>query len=161
MPVSPCEFRRSVELDAPIERVYAFHADPRNIPAISPTWQRVEIKRGGEPARVGESFEIAVRFFGLLRLHWRGVWREAQNPTRLVDEALQSPFAYWRHRHEFSVLPNGRTQMTDHVSYKFPGGWIGKWLGETVGRVQFGLMFADRHARTQRWMREHSQVSQP
>ena len=63
---APCEFRRSVELDAPIARVYEFHADPRSIPAISPSWQRVEIKRGGKPAHVGEKFEIVVRFFGVV-----------------------------------------------------------------------------------------------
>ena len=151
----PSEFRRSVELDAPVERVYAFHADPRNIPKISPDWQRVVIREGQPQAEPGGEFEIVVKFFGLLPLRWRGVWREAEFPVRLVDEAIKSPFAYWRHRHSFEPLGSDRTRMTDHVSYRFVGGWPGRWLAETVGRIQFSLMFADRHARTQRWMREH------
>lgn len=152
---TPCRFRRSVELEASVERVFAFHADPHNIPEISPGWQSVEIRAGKREARAGDEFEIVVRFFGFLPLRWRGVWREVHQPARLVDEALHSPFAYWRHQHEFEPLEPGRTRMTDHVSYRFPGGWMGKFVGETLGRVQFHVMFADRHARTRRWMREH------
>ena len=145
-----------MELDAPVERVFAFHADPHNIPAISPGWQSVEIKEGKPQAHAGEPFEIVVKILGLLRLRWRGVWREAVNPTLLVDEAIHSPFAHWRHQHEFEPLGGNRTRMTDHVSYQLPGGWPGKWFGETFVRLQFHVMFADRHARTRRWMREHS-----
>lgn len=145
-----------MELDASVDRVFAFHENPHNILRISPGWQKVEVKLGRPQACVGEEFEIVVRFLGLLPLRWRGVWREAERPTRLVDEAIKSPFEYWRHRHEFEPLAQGRTRMTDHVSYQFLGGWLGKVFGETLGRVQFRLMFSDRHARTQRWMREHS-----
>ena len=145
-----------MELDASVEQVFAFHEDPHNISRISPGWQRVRVERGRTQARAGEEFEIVVRFFGVLPLRWRGVWQEVERPARLVDGALRSPFAYWKHRHEFEPLAPGRTRMTDHVSYQFPGGWLGKAFGETLGRVQFRLMFADRHARTRRWLREHS-----
>ena len=145
-----------MDLDASVETVFAFHADPNNIPLISPGWQHVEIRHATVSPAAGEPFEIVVRFFGWLPLRWRGVWVEVKSPVLLVDEATQSPFAYWRHRHEFAALGERRTRMTDHVSFLFPGGWAGKWLAETFGRVQFRLMFADRHARTRRWMREHS-----
>lgn len=122
---------------------------------ISPTWQSVQVTEAAA-AEVGGEFEITVRFFGLLPLRWRGVWREVAAPGLLVDEALQSPFSYWRHRHQFERLDARKTRMTDHVSYGFPGGWLGKIFGETVGRWQFTLMFADRQARTSRWLREHA-----
>ena len=44
------------------------------------------------------------------------------------------------------------TRMVDHVTYAFAGGWLGKLFGETAGRWQFALMFADRKARTRRWL---------
>ena len=59
-------------------------------------------------------------------MRWRGIWREVNRPFLLVDEAMKSPFAFWRHRHEFEALPDNRTRMTDHVSFLFPGGWPGK-----------------------------------
>lgn len=148
---TPCEYRRTVEIEAPVEQVFAFHADPRNVSKISPGWQAVQVKKS-DLARVDDEFEIEVRFFGVLPLRWRGIWREVISPDLLVDEALQSPFAYWRHRHKFERLDARRTRMTDHVSYLLPGGWPGKIFGETLGRWQFAAMFADRQARTRRWL---------
>ena len=153
--LAPCRFQRAVELDASIEEVFAFHADPHNIKKISPRWQKVEVERGGAVPRPGADFQIVIRFFGLLPMRWHGVWREVRAPERLVDEALKSPFALWRHHHEFRAISERRTLMTDRVEYLFPGGWPGKWFGETFGRIQFHLMFADRHARTRRWMHDH------
>ncbi len=152
---APCYYRRSVELEASVETVFAFHGNPHNVGKISPRWQKVEVERGDENPRPGADFLIAIRFLGLLPMRWHGVWKEVDEPGRLVDEALKSPFAFWRHHHEFRALAPGRTLMTDHVEYLFPGGWLGKWFGETLGRVQFHFMFADRHARTRRWMHDH------
>ena len=142
-----------MELTASTEQVYAFHENPHNIRLISPAWQVVRVLRGAEVARVEAEFEIEVRLLGLLPLRWRGVWRGANSPGLLVDEALSGPFAYWRHRHHFETVGAGKTRMTDHVSYLFPGGWLGKWFGETVGKIQFHLMFADRQKRTADWFR--------
>ena len=147
----PCEFSRSVEIAAPAGQVYAFHENPYNIRFISPAWQVVQVLEGGEKARVGEGFEIQVRFLGWLPLKWRGVWLRTEPPGLLVDEALSSPFAYWQHHHRFEPIAEGKTLMTDHVSYLFPGGWLGKWFGETLGRIQFHFMFVDRQKRTARW----------
>ena len=154
----PCEYRRTVTIEAPIEQVFAFHADPHNVSKISPGWQTVQVKQAG-PALIGDEFEIEVRFFGVLPLCWRGVWREVTAPDALVDEALRSPFAYWRHRHQFERLDARSTRMTDRVSYAFAGGWLGKAFGETFGRLQFAAMFVDRQARTRRWLNEHAQPS--
>ena len=145
-----------MELAASIEQVFAFHGDPRNAARISPAWQTVRVRSGAPVPQPDEEFEMEVRLFGLLPMRWRGVWREIEYPVRLVDEALVSPFVYWRHRHLFERIADGHTRMTDHVSYRFPGGWLGKWFGETAGRCQFLLMFADRQSRTARWMREHA-----
>lgn len=152
---SPCRFRRTVVLDAPIEKVFAFHGDPHNITKISPRWQKVTVEHGDSVPRQGADFQIVIRFFGLLPMRWQGVWREVRTPELLVDEALKSPFAFFRHHHGFRVVDDTHTLMTDDVEYLFPGGWLGKWFGETFGRLQFHLMFADRHARTRGWMHEH------
>lgn len=151
----PCEYHRTAVIDAPVEKVFGFHADPHNISKISPGWQSVRVVTAG-PARVGDEFEIEVRFFGMVPMRWRGVWREVDSPRSLVDEALQSPFAFFRQEHRFERLDARRTRLTDHLTYRFPGGWLGKIFGETVGRAQFALMFADRQARTQRWLRDCS-----
>ena len=153
--LKPCLFERSVELDAPVEEVCAFHGEVHNGGKSSPGWKKGTGERGERTPRVGAEFEIVIRFFGLLPMRWRGVWHEVSAPDALVDQALKSPFAFWRHHHKFHALSASRTRMTDRVEYLFPGGLLGKWFGETFGRLQFHLMFADRHARTRRWMHDH------
>ena len=151
---SPSRFRFETVIDAGIEKVYAFHEDPHNIPQISPAWQRVLIEEANAVAKAGEEFKIAVRLLGIVPIRWHGVWREANRPDCLIDEIVRGPFAYWRHQHSFEVAGPGRTRMIDQVDYLFPGGWLGKLFGETLGRLQFRLMFADRQARTRRRLRE-------
>lgn len=145
----PCVFQSSTILDAPIDEVFAFHGDPHNIARIAPSWQQVQVLRGEAVARAGDDFEIAVRMFHLPALRWHGRWQTAERPTLLVDEGLQAgPFSFWQHRHQFRAVRDTRTEMTDHVTYALPGGWLGKLAGETFGRLQMRLMFTDRHKRT-------------
>lgn len=150
---SPCRFTRSTLLDAPVGTVFAFHANPHNIHVISPPFQRARVLRAEREARVGEEFELEVRLFGVLTMRWLGRWRTVQTPGLLADEALRGPFAEFVHEHRFEPAGEGKTRMTDAVTYRFPGGWAGKVFGETLGRIQFALMFADRHRRTRRWAR--------
>ncbi len=153
---SPCRFRAETVIHAGIEAVYSFHEDPHNILQISPAWQQVRIEQAKPIASAGDEFKIIVRMLGMVSIHWHGVWREADRPNRLVDEIVRGPFTYWRHQHSFQTIAPGRTRMIDQVDYRFPGGWLGKVFGETVGRLQFRLMFADRQARTRRRLREQT-----
>ena len=151
---APSVFCAETVLNAPVEVIHAFHENPLNIGAISPGWQRVKILYANPVAVAGEKFSLQIVFLGLLPMRWEGVWREATRPGLLVDEMLRGPFAHFVHRHEFEAIDADHTRMTDHVTYRFFGGWLGRIFGETLGRWQFRLMFADRHARTRRWARE-------
>ncbi len=142
------EFVRSTELAAPIAEVFAFHANPANIRAISPAGQTAEVIRGGEPARAGAEFEFVVTMFGLLRLRWLGRWAIVEPPTLLCDTASPGFLSRWEHRHEFRDGGGGRTLMTDRLTYAVPGGWLGWLAGATFLRVGLGLMFLERHRQT-------------
>ena len=147
--MSPCVFEASTVVEAPVERVFAFHSDPRNISRIAPAWQQAQVIAADPVARPGGRFEIDFAMFRVIRFRWRGRWQEVQSPTLLADDGLEAgPFAVWRHRHLFRALGPGRTEMTDHVTYLLRGGALGKAASETFGRLQMRLMFADRHRRT-------------
>ena len=158
----PCRYQRSVLLDAPPEQVFHFHEDPRNIRQISPPFLTAQVQRASPAARVGEEFALALGLFGVPLVQWIGVWCEVEPGRLLVDEARKSPFAFFHHEHRFDpVEPDGnssrqRTRMTDRVTYRLAGGWLGKILGETVLRAQWALAFADRHRRTRRWAAEQA-----
>ena len=139
-----------------VEQVYAFHENPHNLLEISPAWLDARIEHASTIAKQGEDFLLRVGLRGIPpKLSWLGYWEEANRPGLLIDGAKKGPFQYWQHQHRFESLGPALTRMTDHVTYRFPGGFLGKIFGETLGRLQFHVMFWDRHRRTQRWMREH------
>ncbi|WP_019884373.1 SRPBCC family protein [Streptomyces purpureus] len=58
------QFEASVEIDRPIEEVFAFLADGRNDPSFSPRVQRIE-RSPDEPTQVGTVFRSTVKDAGV------------------------------------------------------------------------------------------------
>jgi ligand-binding SRPBCC domain-containing protein len=137
------------EIDAPIAQVFAFHLDTRNAARIAPPGQRVLSVEGTFPLSVGSEVRLRTR---QLPLPWAQTWlgRVAviEEPTLIVDELLRGPFAAWRHEHRFAELPDGRTLLTDHVTYELPGGALGRAVNGLFGRRLLLATFRSRQRRT-------------
>ena len=99
-------------------------------------------------ARAGETFRIRATQFGL-PIRWTGQWEKAEAPSLLVDTALSSPFAIWRHSHIFSPHPEGAL-LTDHVEYLLKGGLAGRLVSRWILPLVFAGMFRSRHEATRR-----------
>ena len=99
-------------------------------------------------ARAGETFRIRATQFGL-PIRWTGQWEKAEAPSLLVDRALSSPFAIWRHSHIFSPHPEGAL-LTDHVEYLLKGGLAGQLVSRWILPLVFAGMFRSRHEATRR-----------
>ncbi len=141
-------FEKSTILDAPIEAVYAFHENPHNLTKISPSSLRVHRIEANSEAVAGETFRVEASQF-LVPIKWHGVWDRAEHPVALWDRALESPFALFRHQHNFESIEIGaRTRMTDRVEYALPGGVMGRIVAETAVRAILGITFVARHAAT-------------
>ena len=129
---------RRLWLPRPRPEVFAFFADPRNLAVVQPPWAR-PVWLAEPPARLeaGAFLDFAVRAAGV-RLRWRVMVREYDPPFRFVDVQLRGPFARWEHRHRFLEGPetDGRglvgTWMEDRVTYRLPGGALGK-VAHTLG----------------------------
>jgi ligand-binding SRPBCC domain-containing protein len=99
-------------------------------------------------ARPGGTFRIRARQFGL-PIRWTGQWEKAEAPGLLVDTALSSPFAIWRHSHIFSKHPQGAL-LTDRVEYLLKGGFAGRIVSRWILPLVFAGMFRSRHEATRR-----------
>jgi ligand-binding SRPBCC domain-containing protein len=101
------------------------------------------------PLRLGSEVRLRAR---QLPLPFAQTWlvRVAgfEPPTLIVDEMVRGPFAAWRHEHRFAELPGGRTQLTDLVTYRLPGGRLGKTADAALGRRLLLATFRSRQART-------------
>ena len=143
----------SVEIDVPVERLFRFHLDTRNAPLISPPETRILSVDGTFPATEGSEVRLTVRQWPIPRPQ---IWRiriEAVVPNRaLVDVALQSPFASWRHEHRFEPLGPDRTRMTDRVTYLLPGGPMGQIADRMLVRKRIEKAFAQRQRNTKTLM---------
>jgi ligand-binding SRPBCC domain-containing protein len=139
----------STEVAAPIDVVFAFHLDPRNAARISPRGTRVVSVEAAERVHAGDEIRLAVRQFPL---PWTQRWRvrieRVEAPVAVVDVALTGPFPVWRHEHLFAVAGDGRTLLTDHVTYELPFGALGRLADRLVVRRVLVRTFHARQART-------------
>jgi ligand-binding SRPBCC domain-containing protein len=153
----------------PIELVFAFFANPQNLPHMMPpqVQARVEDVRlkppgprpvAADPARrfqslaAGAGSEILISFKALRwlpRVSWTARIVEFEWNSHFVDEMARGPFKTFRHRHGVATETRDGvegTRVTDAIEYELPGGWLGKLAGGAVWKqMQQGFEF--RHKR--------------
>ena len=101
----------------PVDRVFAFFADPLNLERITPPFLRFHVRRRSTPdVREGTRFTYTLQLHGVPVL-WRTRIEEWQSPHRFVDVQLLGPYAAWRHTHRFATDGNG-TKLEDEVRYR-------------------------------------------
>ena len=154
----------------PVEIVFAFFANPHNLPHMMPAKlsARVEDVRlspppprpvPADPARRFQSLaggvgtEILVSFRPIswlgARLSWTAKIVEFEWNSHFADEQVQGPFAVFRHRHGIAAEARDGvegTLVSDAIDYELPTGILGSIAGGTV-RNQLEDSFEFRHKR--------------
>ena len=134
-------FDDELVLPAPLDEVFPFFAEARNLEKLTPPWLRFEVLTEG-PITMAAGTLIDYR------IHWRGIplrWRTEievwEPPHRFVDRQIRGPYRLWRHEHLFIERGDG-TSIIDRVEYAPFGGAIAKRLvvARDVERI-----FAHRH----------------
>lgn len=105
----------------PIDEVFAFFSEARNLEVITPPWLHFRnVDRGPVAMAKGTRFEHRLRVKGI-PVRWESEITAWDPPHRFVDEQRRGPYAFWRHEHLFSCRDNG-TDVVDRVDYVVPGG---------------------------------------
>ena len=145
-------FERSIVVDAPVDRVFAFHERPDALTLLSPPFPPVTmLSRSGNGLEEGARVELRV---GLLR--WVARHTAYERNRLFVDEQISGPFAHWVHRHEFTAMGD-RTRLTDRIEFALPGGALVNALFGWAVRLGLNNMFSHRHSVTRRYV-ESSQA---
>jgi len=134
---------------APLPRVFAFFADPSNLPRIMPPKQGTElVKLNLVPPRSpadetsldadhmgGVGTEIVFKFRAIPYLPMHEKWMARITAFSLneyfTDVQQQGPFRRWEHTHSFETKTiDGKegTLICDHVEYEVGFGVIGRIL---------------------------------
>lgn len=134
-------------IPAPIENVWAYFADPRNLNAITPPDMNFEIRTGGdEPMYEGQLIEYRVEFVRGLRSLWLTEITHVRANEYFVDEQRVGPYRFWYHEHRFAPAANGVT-MNDRVTYSAPFGILGDIVNALWIRRRLNAIFDYRAKR--------------
>jgi ligand-binding SRPBCC domain-containing protein len=145
---APMEYRLEQEqyLRAPMEIVFSFFADARNLERLTPPWLQFRIETAGRiTMRPGTRIDYTLRLAGV-PIRWRTRIVEWNPGVGFVDEQERGPYALWRHEHRFETVGEG-VLMTDVVRYALPFGFIGRGAHVLMVRTALERIFDFRFAR--------------
>jgi ligand-binding SRPBCC domain-containing protein len=162
-------------LPYPVEFVFAFFANPENLPRLMPLWQKARIEEATfaapptQPASsssvrsnsiaAGTGTRITLSFkpfpYAPIRVPWEAEIFEFVWNDHFCDRQLLGPFAYWHHCHrvhsESHTNPSGilipGTLLCDDVEYEMPLGKLGELAQHFFITRQLKSTFICRHAR--------------
>ena len=123
-------------LPRPLEEVFPFFSNPRNLQTITPPWLDFEILSGEDlTMRVGLLIDYRLRVHGI-PFKWQTEITAWDPPHRFVDEQRRGPYRLWIHEHTFEARGE-ETLVRDRVEYGVPGGWIVQrlFVGRDVERI--------------------------
>jgi ligand-binding SRPBCC domain-containing protein len=121
----------------PREQVFAFFADPANLPPLIPAWQRARVEKANYVAPPGSAAGVLAAGAGSLitisfrpvplvplRVEWEAYIAEFCWNDFFCDVQRRGPFKRFRHCHRVWEERNG-TVVSDDVEYELPLGPLG------------------------------------
>lgn len=154
----------------PVELVFAFFANPANLPHLMPPRMQTRIEdarvqpapprpvaadsaRRFQSVAAGEGSEILISFYPIAwvpkRVSWMARIAEFEWNSHFCDEQVRGPFTVFRHRHGIHAeARDGQegTLVADEIEYELPYGFIGRF-GAVLVRWQLERSFAYRQMR--------------
>ena len=124
------KIQRTIEIKAPVQRVYDFLTQPANLPSIWPNMVSVTnvVSQGGG----AHSFDWVYKMAGV---HFNGhASTEEVQPAKLVRVKNQGgiPSTF---RWSYQGLNGGNTRLTVEVEYNIPGAVVGKIAEALVTKI--------------------------
>ena len=131
-------------IDAPLERVFAFHANPANLAVLHGSTGTFRLLHHDGVLHAGGTvwFEQKVTAFLPVVLGFRHVVYEP--PRRFADELVHGPFVRFVHVHEFEARADG-TLVRDRLDVVVPWQYGGRLALRLVVAPRIRAAFAARH----------------
>lgn len=135
------------DVSAPVEEVWEFLKNPKNLNQITPSDLRFEFL-DPLPEEMYNGlilrYRIQIPLFG--RWNWVTEIKHIRDGVAFVDEQRFGPYRFWHHYHEARPIPGG-TRIIDRVHYMMPFGSLGKLVHALFVRRMVGQIFAHRRIR--------------
>lgn len=139
---------RSV-IPSTVERVWAFHDDPRALAWLTPPPIFVRVLRDDRTSLTNGEIEFEL-WFGPVPAHWLARHEPGPIPTSFVDRMLQGPAQVWIHEHIIQPYGDG-VELLDRITIAHrPGGFWGLFTRLFFDGLPLRMLFTYRHWRTRR-----------
>jgi ligand-binding SRPBCC domain-containing protein len=116
--------KREQWVAAPIERVFEFFSDARNLERLTPPWLQFWIVTP-TPIEMRPGARIEYRIdWRIVPIRWLTEIVEWSPPHQFVDVEVRGPYKLWHHTHTFAEKDGG-TLVGDVVRYELPLGILG------------------------------------
>jgi ligand-binding SRPBCC domain-containing protein len=158
-------FQTEQQLPYPLPTVFAFFADPANLPRLMPAWQRARIDHatyvppppppelfpGSEKITAGSGTRLTITIrpipFSPIRVPWDALIEDFRWLQGFCDAQVRGPFHYWRHCHTVESNAAG-TLLHDAVEYELPLAPLSNIADKLFVRRQLAATFRFRQRRT-------------
>lgn len=169
-------YRTAQWVPHPVDFVFAFFADPVNLPKLFPEWQHARIdeidlhpapvrSNAGSSATTaagrGTSLKLSFRptRFSPMRTSWVARIEDFHWNERFCDRQVEGPFRYWRHCHrvqEWQSESTGEegTLIIDTVEYELPVHRFERMANRLIVKPRIESVFRHRQTRTEQLLRE-------
>ena len=135
--------RASQFIARPIDEVFRFFAEPRNLGRITPAGMGFEFRSDDFEMRDGLHIDYRLRPLMGIPVNWRTEITSYDPPHRFTDVQLKGPYSRWEHTHSFESVEGG-TLITDEIVYRLPLGPLGDIAHRLVVRGELERIFTHR-----------------
>ncbi|MDW5289613.1 SRPBCC family protein [Formosa sp. PL04] len=120
------QFKREQFFNQPIEILWAFISNPKNLKTITPDYMGFDIVTEDLPDTMYEGMIINYKVSPVLGIKttWVTEITHVKDKHYFVDEQRVGPYKIWHHQH-FLQATEGGTLMKDIVTYQPPFGFLG------------------------------------
>ncbi|MBD2565334.1 MULTISPECIES: SRPBCC family protein [Nostocaceae] len=133
------KYKKTIKIDAPVEKVFSFCASPYGFEKHFP--HRVRWINKHEEWNIGSIIEFKFRFF-LVWMYWKTeitVYEENKFFADIMKVGF--PYKCFNHYHFFEPVGN-QTIYTDQIEFSLG---FGNLIDRTVGKMIIGSIFTKRH----------------
>jgi ligand-binding SRPBCC domain-containing protein len=121
------ELRRETWINRPVEEIFDWFSDARNLEVLTPDFLRFRILTPGKiEMRPGAIIDYSLRVRAV-PIRWRTTIETWDAPRSFTDTQTKGPYSLWHHTHRFEARDGG-TWMEDVVKYALPFGILGRFV---------------------------------
>lgn len=131
-------------IPAPLEEIWEFISDPKNLSVITPPDMGFKTLSGDERKMfAGQIIHYTVTPLLGIKVEWVTEITHVADKAFFVDEQRHGPYAFWHHKHFVKEIPGG-TEMEDIVHYRLPMGLLGDLVHPIIVKPKLKEIFEFR-----------------